>query len=332
MATNTVERGDIYFFYRPKIDIEQPKGFDDVQRLYMALLPDEGSQCRLFFVGKKRMPAIVPGESDSSEREWIMIDLVAAPEEVGEALQPISYQTKTRGEREQGEAIPVGEGRYGIFERDGATQLAYRLANPEKPGKAQKELGIQREASYVISVRNPKLDVPGFPDEKPDYPQSLMKKFADERWLDVSDPKLLDYERAQCVLIGAHERLEDTDMEITGNPDLFRRLKLEKSAWPTEALTEGRMTGPSYGAETRTPRRDPSKGGERGGSAALDAPSAAGIARALKGVDFPRDRSELVDYAEAHDAGDRIIGVLKELPANKFNTMTDVQRALAEVR
>lgn len=332
MVTNTVERGDIYFFYRPKIDIEQPKGIDDVQRLYMALLPDKGSQCRLFIVGKKRMPDIIPGESDPGEREWIMIDLVAAPAEVGKALQPIRYQTKTRGEREQGEAIPAGEGRYGIFERDGATQLAYRLANPDKPGKAQRKLGIQREASYVISVRNPELDVPGFPDEKPDYPQSLTKKFADERWLDISEPELLDYEHAQCVLIGAHERLEDTDMEITGKPDLFGKLGLEKTVWPTEALAEGKMTGPAYQIETRTPRRDPGKGGERGGRAALDAASAAGIAKALKGVDFPRDRSELVDYVKAHDANEEIIDVLKELPTHKFNTMADVQRALGEVR
>ncbi len=35
---------------------------------------------------------------------------------------------------EKGEAIPVGEGRYAIFERHDSTRLAYRLSSPGKPG------------------------------------------------------------------------------------------------------------------------------------------------------------------------------------------------------
>jgi hypothetical protein len=42
-----------------------------------------------------------------------------------------------------------------IGERGNSTRLAYRLSIPETPGKAQTELGILAEASYVISVRTP---------------------------------------------------------------------------------------------------------------------------------------------------------------------------------
>jgi len=45
-------------------------------------------------------------------------------------------------------ARPAGEGKY--------AELEYILEIPEQPGEAQKELGIQKEASYVISVINPK--------------------------------------------------------------------------------------------------------------------------------------------------------------------------------
>ncbi|KAF9295922.1 hypothetical protein BGZ88_001106 [Linnemannia elongata] len=36
-----VEKGHVYFFYRPKIDVDQPSGPDDVQKLYMLLSPDD---------------------------------------------------------------------------------------------------------------------------------------------------------------------------------------------------------------------------------------------------------------------------------------------------
>lgn len=34
-----LEQGHIYFFYRPKIDIETPKDLNDIQRLYIVLQP-----------------------------------------------------------------------------------------------------------------------------------------------------------------------------------------------------------------------------------------------------------------------------------------------------
>lgn len=34
------ERGEIYFFFRPKVGIEEPHSSDDVQRLYLVLRPE----------------------------------------------------------------------------------------------------------------------------------------------------------------------------------------------------------------------------------------------------------------------------------------------------
>nr|WP_299239800.1 DUF2795 domain-containing protein [uncultured Halomonas sp.] len=330
--TAYVEKGDIYFFYRPKVDAEKIQSLDEIQRLHMVLAPDDEDTARLFVVGKKRLPDIAKGKSRSTQREWMMNDMTGKPKAVGEALAPLEYETKTRGEQEQGEAIPVGEGRYALFERDGSSRLAYRLSAPEKPGKAQKELGILAEASFVISVRNPAIDVPGFPDSKPNYPKRLQDKFADKRWIDVDDGKLLDHESAQLLLIGAHDDLSEEGVNITGKANLFKTLGLKKREWPTEALEKGRFVEPQMRPETGEPEGDRSKGGERGGQAAKNMASAAGIAKAIKGVGFPCHKSDLVKQAKTNDAAREIIDVLDELAGGRYETMADVQKALGEVR
>ncbi|QTP58829.1 DUF2795 domain-containing protein [Billgrantia antri] len=327
-----LEQGEIYFFYRPKVNVERVQSLDDVQRLHVVLAPKDGAKIRLFLVGKKRLPEISRGKPKSTAREWMMNDLSGKPQEIGKALAPLEYDTKTRGEQEQGEAIPAGEGRYAIFERDGSSRLAYRLTSPDKPGKAQRELGILPQASYIISVRNPAVDVPGFPHAKPDFPKRLEEKFADKRWIDIDDPKLLDYEKAQLLLIGAHDDLGEEGIEITGSANLFKTLGLNEREWPTDALEGGKLAEPQMQAETLEPKRDRTKGGERGGQAARRTASAAGIAQALKGVEFPCDSQALLEQARANDAPQEVVEVLQEIPSREFETMADVQRAVGEVR
>jgi hypothetical protein len=46
-------------------------------------------------------------------------------------------------------ARPVGEGKYAIVKHQNHAELAYILEMPEQPGEAQRELGIEKEASYV---------------------------------------------------------------------------------------------------------------------------------------------------------------------------------------
>ncbi|SEM08115.1 DUF2795 domain-containing protein [Halomonas daqiaonensis] len=329
---NTIEEGDIYFFYRPRVDADKVRNLDDVQRLYLILVPDAVDTARLLLVGKKRMPEIVKDEPKSTTREWMINDLTGKPEKVGEALAPLEYETRTRGEREQGEAIPVAEGRYAILARNDSSRLAYRLTSPEKPHEAQTELGILAEASYVISVRNPAIDVPGFPDAKPDYPKSLQEKFAEKRWIDIDDSRLLDYEDAQLLLIGANDDLSEEGISITGKAALFKTLGLNEQEWPTEALGAGKLTEPRMKPESREPEGDFSKGGERGGRKARQTDSASGIAMALKGVDFPCRKADLVKQAKANDASKEIVEVLNELPGEQYETMADIQKAFGDVR
>jgi len=328
----TIETGEIHYFSPSKIDTAKPSDADDLQRMYLALVPDDRKRARLFIVGRKQMPKILPGEADPSERHWLLLYEVGAPAELGKALHPVRYETKTRGERQTPQAIPVGSGRYVIAALENSTQLGYRLTAPDRPGEAQKALNIRDEARYVIAVRNPSVKVPGFPNAEPDYPKDLTEKFADERWIDVSDSRLLDYENAQLVLIGAERQADPLVIRSDGKADPFETFDLDPKDWPDDPLKEGAFAEATGEAEPVESEGDRSKGGRRGGPAAADTDSAAGVTSALKGVSFPSGRSGLVRRARDNDAPDEVIDLIKNLPARRFEKMADVTKAVGEVR
>jgi hypothetical protein len=57
-----IESGDIFFFYRPKIDTKEVKDIEDVQRFYMVICNDinknkntnKNKKYRLFLLGSKK--------------------------------------------------------------------------------------------------------------------------------------------------------------------------------------------------------------------------------------------------------------------------------------
>ena len=122
------------------------------------------------------------------------------------------------------------------------------------PGPTQKEFEIKKEASYIISVKNPEIQVPGFaafstPENKPQYPKHLREMFGNRRWIDVEDPNLLDYENTQLLLIGARkEHVEeelgidiDEEKESQRSADLFKQLKIRREQVPLKPIFEGKF-------------------------------------------------------------------------------------------
>ena len=79
------------------------------------------------------------------------------------------------------------------------------------------------------------------------------------------------------------------------------------------------------------------KGGKRGGrAAAIKSTSAAAIAKVLSGIEFPKNKNGLVEFAKGNmdkvkDAGS-VIDTVKELPTRTYRSMIDVEEALAEIR
>lgn len=83
-------------------------------------------------------------------------------------------------------------------------------------------------------------------------------------------------------------------------------------------------------AKTETP-------GTKGGRAAATSVSAATVAKVLSGVDFPKNKGELRDYAQKHmtevEVADPqgIIGVIDKLPDREYENMADVEKSVGQV-
>src|SRR6266540_5261835 len=349
-----IEHGDIFFFYRPKIDAQEVQGIENVQRFYMVTSPDKPKLHRIFLVGQKQLPEITEGKSSSEERNWALNILTSSNvDEIRKEFLPAEYQTETRGTRRIGAAVPVGEGKYSIIQHEGHSELAYILELPELPGPTQREFQIKKEASYIVSVKNPDIQVPGYSSflkRKPNYPNSLKEKFGNKRWINVDDPKLLDYENTQLLLIGARKKdVEeelginiDEEKESARTAELFTELKLRKEQVPLKPLFKGKFPKKdevplAQEIKTLSDEEAPGRGGKVGGKiAASSSVSASSIAKILSGIEFPKNKNQLIYYAEQNKDRitdpDSVIETLKELHDTHFENMADVEKALGEIR
>jgi hypothetical protein len=258
--TEILEYGDIYFFYRPKVGSGEVNSINDVRRFFMITAPEEGKQdgkkkyfYRLFVIGKKSLPDIRKSEARASERYWARVGgIFEDPIELTKELLSDEF-------RKGDAARPVGEGKYAIVKHQNHGELAYILELPKDPGEAQKELGIEKEASYVISVINPKIPAPaGYPstEEPPKYPEEVLKELSDaENFIPLSrDTKLIDYQNAQIILIGAREgpdiikneigveiNYDKNETQESLSADIFTKLKVRKEQVPIRPLLEGKL-------------------------------------------------------------------------------------------
>jgi hypothetical protein len=350
-----VEQGDIFFFYRPKVGTEEVTSTEDVQRFYMVTSPEErDSKYRLFVLGRKQLPEIVEDKSTSEERNWALNTLTTNnAEDIRRELLAAEYETETKGKRRMAAAAPAGEGKYSIVKHDNHTELAYVLELPEKPGPTQKEFEIKKEASYIVSVKNPDIQTPGFKafeKRKPDYPANIKQKFGDKRWINVEDPELLNYENTQLLMIGARRKDIEEELGIDLNEeketentaDLFKGLKVKIEQVPLRPLLMGEFPSKAeqpFQQEARHLSREeaPGRGGKVGGKAAASrAPSAAAIAKILSGADFPMKKNEVIEYAQTNkskvEAAEEVIQVIRQLPDRTYSNMADLEKALAKVR
>ncbi|HEY9736772.1 MAG TPA: DUF2795 domain-containing protein [Trichocoleus sp.] len=56
------------------------------------------------------------------------------------------------------------------------------------------------------------------------------------------------------------------------------------------------------------------------------------IAKAIKGIDFPASRDDLVKHAKQNKADKEVMEVLENLPEDDFETVADVEKAYGEER
>jgi hypothetical protein len=229
------------------------------------------------------------------------------------------------------------------------------LELPETPGPTQREFEIKKEASYIISVKNPEIKIPGFStfstDKKPEYPKHLKEKFGDRRWINVEDSELLNYENTQLLLIGAKKKDIEAELgidieekkETDSSADLFKELRLRKQQIPLKPLLKGKFPSKEeipMAQEVKQLSKEEypgGKAGKKGGKvAATKSASAAALAKILAGIRFPKNKSELLDWTRKHKSkikeAEQIITIIQEMPDKKYQNMADVEKALGEIR
>jgi hypothetical protein len=239
------ERGDVFFFYRPRVERDAPRGEDDVQRFLVVLAPEGGERFRLLTIGRNRLPF---ASSRARERNWGWVMKVAgAPEDVELELRGYGYETKTRGHRDQPPARPAGAGRYAIARHGAHAHLAYVLARPAVPGPVQRDLGIEASASLVVAVKNPHWPTPGAvdaglaPEAEAWFPPPLQAAFRGRRWAPL-EPGHLDREGAELVFVGTRDAPEE-DLGIRLEPeepeDVLGLFGLDPARHPVAPLFTG---------------------------------------------------------------------------------------------
>jgi hypothetical protein len=257
-----LEQGDIYFFYRPKKNVDEVKGIEDVRRFFMVTAPEKSENkengknqfYRLFVIGKKSLPEVRKSEARASERYWARVGgIFENPHDLTKELLSDEF-------RKGDAARPVGEGKYAIVRHQNHAELAFILEMPKEPGEAQKELGIEKEASYIISVINPKKpaasvapDGGSYPstEELPMYPEEVLNEFNNsDIFVSLSrDTRFIDYKNAQVILSGAREGRDviknelgvEVEEQSPESADVFDKLKVRKDQIPIRPLTEGKL-------------------------------------------------------------------------------------------
>ena len=244
--TDIAESGDVYFLYRPRVGEEATEGLDEIQRLFMVLRPRDTRRFRRIVIGRKQLP-----DPERSERFWGFVDTVTTRgAELGERASGETRETRTRGERVQPEDRPVGEGVYAITRHHDHTHFSYRLELPRQRGEPHRELNVEPEASYVVSVKDPEQPAPpgaGLSSgQKARLPQELHQRFAGRRFVPLDPPDFLDHEGIELVLIAASAEVSDElgaalpgEQENAETADIFDQLRIDRDRHPTEPLLDG---------------------------------------------------------------------------------------------
>jgi hypothetical protein len=198
-VTELLERGDIAFFYRPRVRsasaLEAPRG---IQRFF-AVLMTAGGAARRLRIGRNRLPA------RAGQRFWAQVERTGSLDRVlAGQLEDEHYVTRTRGERYQPAAVAVARGSYALVRHGDHIHLAFRVEHAEEPDTLPEEVRVPAAASYVLLFkRNPGGHRPR---ERAGSARSRGERAI---WTTAGDPAILDEEDAEIVLVGARDEPEE---------------------------------------------------------------------------------------------------------------------------
>ena len=222
-----IERGRIYFFYRPRVERQQPSGFEDVQRFQVILSTHEKKLYRNIVVGHKQLPN--PAAAGRA-KFWGYVETASRdPDVIKKGLSEETYETKTRGTRHQPASRPAGEGVYAFLNHGPHMHLIYILEWPKDLGPVQHALNIHSEASYIVAVK----DVTVWPpDEIRFVPMKNTAELNEPGTEIVLISAAADVSRELGIDLGRDEQDFDT-------AHVFEDLRLHEADHPAEPLIYG---------------------------------------------------------------------------------------------
>ncbi len=178
--SSILEKGIIYFFFRGRVNVEEPSDVGDIARSYIVLRPlphgaklgdgpigDAGNN-RLLALPKKVLPV------SPKDRFMVFVEKSnASMEEIKDAFASSDYMTKTAGSRHTPAAAPIGEGVYAITTTGRESHIAYILTIPSELSEVQHDVGLKERGSFVASVKNPQYPGPANTNlpKGPEFPQ-----------------------------------------------------------------------------------------------------------------------------------------------------------------
>eukprot|EP01119_Soliformovum_irregulare_P024093 TRINITY_DN8567_c0_g1_i1.p1 TRINITY_DN8567_c0_g1~~TRINITY_DN8567_c0_g1_i1.p1 ORF type:complete len:400 (-),score=124.40 TRINITY_DN8567_c0_g1_i1:255-1454(-) len=246
-----LERGHIYFFYRPKVELSQVTNFDEIQKTFIVLSrhslvsanPTDDPLFRIIRIGKKKLPS-----TEEHNRFWGIVE--EASDDMSNLERLIDedhYTTITQGERTNFASRLVGGGVYAIVQHKNATHLAYVLEMPKEIGETQKLLNIQNEGSFYIALKNPTTyDHTEYASTMPSW---VNHSFKGRTWNPALPIELLNFKGMEMVLIGESNDLKSefgkvgAEIEREGrliDQSLFSELK-EAHNVPLDPMLSGRL-------------------------------------------------------------------------------------------
>jgi hypothetical protein len=178
--------------------------------------------------------------------------------------------------------------------------------------------------------------------------QGFDQKSRFDRHMETSHPKpapsAADVERAlsgiqypktkEGIVDYASQRITPSDKELFGLIQSLPSRSYRDSA--EVAIAIGELKGRKVRtAEEAARAEQPSVRGGR--AAATESVSAAAIAKALSGVDFPKRKEELRQYAQRHapeaaiEEPEAVLNVIDRLPDREYKDMADVEKSVGQV-
>ncbi|CAN6707526.1 unnamed protein product [Malus baccata var. baccata] len=244
------EGGKIFFFYRSRVNKEEARSPDDVQRLYIVLRPESGErpveekrtpiqekkkgsggsgkseggghgrqevniekQPSLRFIVKGRKSLPDPGKKGRPYRGFVEM-VTTNIDDVKTALQ---------------RARALGEGVYRILRHEGGkkhhTHVIYKLEFPleNESNEPQESLNIKHEGSFHIQIKNPNPHASSSTSSRSrglrnkrtaNFPAHLQDLFGKLRHHPVDPPDFLNYKGCEFLLISASDVEEELGLDL----------------------------------------------------------------------------------------------------------------------